>query len=145
MKRQILNFLGICMFALMTISCSDLKDVVIFTNLGGADFTVKNLSTGESISNSGIVIGGTSSSLFVNRGDELELVYNPPKEADHLPLVVDFSYFDNIKSVSKRPYTLKVSTDNVVSGQYYISCRVDYKSGSNSVLDTGSVSVDIGK
>ena len=145
MKRQILRFLGICVFALMAVSCSKLKGPVVLMNLGGADFTVKNLSTGETISNNGIAIGGAGSSLYVSRGDELELVYNPPKEADDFSLTVDFSYFDSKKSVNRAPYTLTIGTNDVEPGQYYISCKVDYKSGSDSVLDTGSVSVEVGK
>ena len=143
MKKQFLKFLGICAVTLMALSSCDFKDTVIM-NLGSADLVVKNLSTGETIANIGIVLGG-GPSLYVCRGDELELTYTPPKGAEDFPLVVDFSYFDKEKSVGKPPYTLKISTEDVEIGQYNVSCSVDYKSGSDSVMDSGSVSVEIGK
>lgn len=138
-------FSYVAMFVLLFVmqACSD--DLKVITMLSdSADFVVTNTTTGESKKNQGLQI--FSNALTVHNGDVLELVYTPTEEYEKYAWKVDFKLFnDEVKSVSKSPYSLTYTVNNLEAGEYYISCTAKIADSDVEFegADTGGVFVEV--
>lgn len=129
-----LFFLVICAFAFS--QCE--KDTL--NSRGMADFTVKNLSTGESVKGATLYVG---KGLSVKNGDELELVYVPKAIYTQYDYDVVFSVFNTDKAVSSCPYAVKVVVENMQVGVYVTGCTAVYKAKNTFIKDFAEVSITV--
>lgn len=129
-----LFFLVICAFAFSQCTKQELYSV------GVADFTVKNLSTGESVKGSTIYLG---KGLSVRNGDELELAYEPKAVYAQYEYDVVFNVFNTNKAVSGSPYTVKVVVENMPADTYVAKCTAVYEAKNESIRDFAVLNIEV--
>lgn len=91
---------------------------------GPADLTITNLTTGSSIrKTSTITIGGKPEELELHHGDRIELLFLPPEKYENKDFDVDFYVFNQVYTVSEKPYILELTVDdNVAVGSSIVTC-----------------------
>ena len=134
--KTYLKLFILVIFAFVFSQCT--KQIINFT--GVADFTVKNLSTGESVKGATVYLG---SGLSVRNGDELEFVYVPNAIYAQYEYDVVFSVFNTDKAVSSSPYTIKVVVENMKAGTHVAGCTAVYESKNTSVRDFAVLNIKV--
>lgn len=134
-KKLILTLTVFCLC--FTFSSCDSKEVISLTSIGGADFTITNVTTGEQIDGAGLTIG-TSGYLTVHQGDVLRLSYTPSSEYSEYTWKVSYDLFDETFTVYS-PFTMDYVVENIEPGDYLISCKgvieddsVDFRGSDNA-------------
>lgn len=87
----------------------------------GAKFTVKNLTTGEEMSNKGLIVSvGEIERLAVHQGDVLRLTYRPTDFTNY-SWTVTYDVFGETFELQS-PYSMDYTVGGIASGEYDLTC-----------------------
>lgn len=148
MKTIINRFVFLCVSVMAFASCSDIlgsKTYMAISYIGGIDFVVTNVTTGEEVDGSaGIIIGGEPDKLVVHSGDQLRLTFTPPEKYAEYSWRVYYTVFDETFT-RYAPYVMDYTVGTVAPGEYKIgfSGEIDDKNVVWSEESSFSTSVDI--
>lgn len=146
MKTISLRFMALMCLGLAVFACNETEFTTIFYPSDMADFTVTNQTTGETVENETLQIGGLKA-LEVQSGDVLRLSYTPPEEYKQYGWEVEFIVFnDTVKASS--PYVVSYTVAHTEPGEYRVSCRgtLVAEQDEETILvsdDTGSVHIKV--
>lgn len=145
MKTKRIGKIAVMMAVILIALCTSCKKDIIFYSSNGADLTVTNLRTNETVENGGIVIFG--SPMEVHRNDSLLLVYKKSQKYANSKFTIIFDAFGKKHeepNVTGRQckHTIVVES-SLADSTYFIQCKGvsdDWEEGS---YDCGSVKVRV--
>lgn len=136
------KFRCLFMLSLLFMGACKTEEVYVGYYSNGANFTVRNITTGMEVHNVGVT--NSIPNLNVSNGDVIKLIYLPPVNYDCSEFSVVFKTFGTYFQDYTKPYEHEiVISSDMAPGVYQIYCEAtttDWLDGSN---DHGIVQVTV--
>lgn len=125
----------------LMVSCKTETEYVSY-NSNGADFTVQNMTTGETVHNMGAT--NMLPNLNAKYGDVIKLSYRPPEKYEHSVFQVIFKAFGKDYQDTSEPFEYEIILNSdVVLGMYQIYCESTTTAWLEGSADHGIVQVTV--
>lgn len=133
---------GLFVFIMLLMVTCKTETVYVSYNSNGADFTVLNMTTGETVHNMGAT--NTLPNLNAKYGDVIKLSYCPPEKYEHSVYQVVFKAFGKDYQDVSEPYEYDITLDSDVAlGKYQIYCESTTSDWLEGSADHGIVQVTV--
>ena len=143
--KSIINFIALMCMCVTFCACSEevVYNPIIYNGVGTADFSVTNVTTGETLENKGVQIGEITT-LTVHPGDVLRLDYEPPTEYSQYTWKATYELFDETFT-EYAPYSMEYTVKNVEAGEYAVICigTIEEENVQFEGSDSGSVYLNV--